>query len=1039
MKWNIRRLRLMKSLDCTNVRKLPLLVATGALLAGTASASAVELWVANNLQQAGDSNEITTFDSANPAVTTVIGNTGVAAAGFGGLDFHGDGTLYGYVSFGTTEGLYSINQATGVATVVGSLSDVPLNDLSYNPADGKLYGCDATSLYEVNTVSGAVTLVGAFSGTGGLATGMGHDAAGTIYVQDIAGDAITSGALAQTPLYATLVDTNFSQGMFVNWSADGLGYHGAIGNNPAFYSHLYSFPTTPGSITLLGVFSPDGDFPLMECGDVTAQPSGACPPSLCPWDITGPNETPDGVVDVNDLLLLLAGWGTDGPGACIADPTDTIDVNDLLGLLAAWGDCPQPPDPANDFCSTADDLGSITTTTLVVDSLVDATPDGVGACQGVANDGAGRWYVMTGTGSTITASLCDAANTGITFDGRISVFCGDGCSDLNCIAANDDSGCGVAPGNQPEVAFCTADGETYYVLVHMAAGGEAGDYTLVLDTLGDICEPDSECIPFAGDACGGALPISNGDTNYDTTGYGTDGNPHATCEFDGQTYHDIWFTYTADFTGLLIVTTCDQASYDTDIVVYDNSGPAPCPPTDAELLGCNDDDPACTGFTSTVSINVSTGDELLIRVGGWNDGNQGAGTLSLIKGDVFEFVCPDGASAEGEACVGNGDCDTPTGDVTNGGCNNCDPIYGSISCGESVCGTGYTYSSPADLDCDGLIDDLDASGDCGDGDVYGLRDTDWMLFTLDDAADVTLTCSADAAALFGIVDVSNCDAAAFVVSGSTGAAGGEIVLTASLGAGNWVAFAAPAGFTGHECGSELNWAMTLGCGEQATGACCTDGGDTCTDDVAQGDCAAQGGEFFANQDCADITCSELAGYQYDAGSAENGLGLTAGGAILWLHRFNANGGADTIVDLAASFGDALNGGSCMVGGEDAIWAVYQGDGSGNPGNATLAATGTFNVSAGSINTDVLQLIDIADTGVTNEFFIGVGVFGAAGCFEAPLDESIVSVANQVWIVGNTTAVDISGLDVNDLNANDVPPTDISLIPFAGVWMLRGNN
>ena len=56
--------------------------------------------------------------------------------------------------------------------------------------------------------------------------------------------------------------------------------------------------------------------------------------ALCPSDF---NE--DGVVDVNDLLLLIAAWGS-----CDACPEDlngdgVVDVSDLLMLIAAWGAC----------------------------------------------------------------------------------------------------------------------------------------------------------------------------------------------------------------------------------------------------------------------------------------------------------------------------------------------------------------------------------------------------------------------------------------------------------------------------------------------------------------------------------------------------------------------------------------------------------------------------------------------------------------------------------------------------------------------------
>jgi len=55
----------------------------------------------------------------------------------------------------------------------------------------------------------------------------------------------------------------------------------------------------------------------------------------CPADIA----EGDSAVNVFDLLELLAGWGSDGPGADLAEPNDVIDVFDLLAMLAQWGAC----------------------------------------------------------------------------------------------------------------------------------------------------------------------------------------------------------------------------------------------------------------------------------------------------------------------------------------------------------------------------------------------------------------------------------------------------------------------------------------------------------------------------------------------------------------------------------------------------------------------------------------------------------------------------------------------------------------------------
>lgn len=63
-------------------------------------------------------------------------------------------------------------------------------------------------------------------------------------------------------------------------------------------------------------------------------------PAACPADVAGG----DGVVDVNDLLLLLGTWGP-CPGPCPPHCAGDIDedcevgVTDLLVLLGAWGPC----------------------------------------------------------------------------------------------------------------------------------------------------------------------------------------------------------------------------------------------------------------------------------------------------------------------------------------------------------------------------------------------------------------------------------------------------------------------------------------------------------------------------------------------------------------------------------------------------------------------------------------------------------------------------------------------------------------------------
>jgi len=90
-----------------------------------------------------------------------------------------------------------------------------------------------------------------------------------------------------------------------------------------------TFPVAAGESFLIRV----GGFAAFGSGTLNVACSGVSP---CPADTDG-----DTVVDVTDLLALLAAWGACAP-PCPPDIDDSgvVDVTDLLALLAAWGACP---------------------------------------------------------------------------------------------------------------------------------------------------------------------------------------------------------------------------------------------------------------------------------------------------------------------------------------------------------------------------------------------------------------------------------------------------------------------------------------------------------------------------------------------------------------------------------------------------------------------------------------------------------------------------------------------------------------------------
>lgn len=148
------------------------------------------------------------------------------------------------------------------------------------------------------------------------------------------------------------------------------------------------------------------------------------------------------------------------------------------------------------------------------------------------------------------------------------------------------------------------------------------------------------------DNCANAIDIFDGSTAFSTVNATTDGPAHSgSCQFDGQTYRDIWFRYTASCTGELSVSTCNTAQYDTDLVVYNGCN---CATLTADLLDCNDDGSGCAGYSSFVTVPAVMGQCYFIRVGGFQSGDQGTGNLVI--------ACLDQATTPGACCLEDDSC-----------------------------------------------------------------------------------------------------------------------------------------------------------------------------------------------------------------------------------------------------------------------------------------------------------------------------------------------------------------------------------------------
>jgi len=145
----------------------------------------------------------------------------------------------------------------------------------------------------------------------------------------------------------------------------------------------------------------------------------------------------------------------------------------------------------------------------------------------------------------------------------------------------------------------------------------------------------------ANDNCADAIAIGEiSDQSFSNVGATTDGPLHldSPCPGSGEPeldslYNDIWYSYTPSFSGIAVFTTCGTANFDTKIAVYQSG--ATCPPSDSDLLNCNEDGANCAESTSEVLFSVTAGETYLLRLAGFgteSPGLEGEGTFS-----VFEF------------------------------------------------------------------------------------------------------------------------------------------------------------------------------------------------------------------------------------------------------------------------------------------------------------------------------------------------------------------------------------------------------------------
>ncbi|RJP32533.1 MAG: hypothetical protein C4547_13705 [Phycisphaerales bacterium] len=157
----------------------------------------------------------------------------------------------------------------------------------------------------------------------------------------------------------------------------------------------------------------------------------------------------------------------------------------------------------------------------------------------------------------------------------------------------------------------------------------------------------------------------------------------------------------------------------------------------------------------------------------------------------------------------------------------------------------------------------------------------------------------------------------------------------------------------------------------------------------------------------EITADE---YSHDDGSSEDAIGLTAGGVIAWLTRFEVTEGNQTINEIAVAFGTpGCTAPPCGENGRPfgaGIWSDPNQDGSPVDGAFLAQTTGLQE----NVDTDTFQRIAIpqTDLGEVGDFFFVVvwtrnETRGNPGDFPASLDRSNPEPGPIQWVTGGVAA------------------------------------
>jgi hypothetical protein len=188
--------------------------------------------------------------------------------------------------------------------------------------------------------------------------------------------------------------------------------------------------------------------------------------------------------------------------------TDEFTGVDCSSIYYFTVTCEELVAPENDLCDNAIDVGSLPASVTGTTVGASSDADEFDPCGIYSNDSPAVWYKVTGTGNTLTATLCNEYTDGYDWDTKISVYCA-GCEYPICVGGNDDDYDCTFDTYLSTVEWCSELDTEYLIMVLGFGSDDYGNFQLDI-TEGTACADPPTCTHEVGRCCDYTDPYNPG-------------------------------------------------------------------------------------------------------------------------------------------------------------------------------------------------------------------------------------------------------------------------------------------------------------------------------------------------------------------------------------------------------------------------------------------------------------------------------------------------------------------------------------------------